>query len=69
MKKNNRWEPLGHYRYADTDYIVFAKRKKNGLVAFKTRRVHSLFCSKSEFFPHESIDPKKQWEKILNDGV
>lgn len=62
-----RWEPLGHYSFSDTDYVVFAKRKKNGLVSFKTIPVHSLFHFKNRVFPSGAIDPTTQWRKILED--
>lgn len=64
--RDRKWEPLGHYAYADTDYVVFAKRVKSGLVKFKTVRVHGFFKDKNRVFPHDSIDPKTQWEKIIN---
>lgn len=60
------YEPLGHYSYADTDYVVFARRKKNGIVQFKTRRVQGFLKFKSQFIPHGIINVKDQWEKIIN---
>ena len=61
-----RYEPLGHYNYLGRDYIVFAKRKKNGLVVFKTKRMQGLFNDQERFFPHDIINVEKQWEKIIN---
>ena len=63
------YEPLGHYSYADTDYVVFARRKKNGIVQFRTRRVHGFLKLKSQFIPHGIINVKEQWEKIINAGA
>lgn len=62
-----KWIPFGNYTWAnDTDFIVFARRNlKNGIMQFKTKRVHGIFRNKMPFVP-VLIDVKKAWEELIS---
>ena len=67
-KRYTKWIPFGNYRFSDTDYIVFVrKNKKNGLMQFKTVKVHNaIFYYRNNIVPMGLIDTKAAWEKILS---
>ena len=65
-KRWTKWIPFGNYAHSETDYIVFVKKNLiNGIMKFKTKRVHGSFSFHTKFVP-SLIDVKEAWDKICN---
>lgn len=67
--KNNwtKWIHFGNFGFSDSDYIVFVRgNTKTGMMEFKTVKANPVrFGLHNRFLPHNLIDVRKQWEKIL----
>lgn len=62
--KTKQWTPLVHYCYDGTNYIVFFRKKKNGLMSFKTKQITNSFHI--VHFNTELINIEEQWKKLFD---
>ena len=66
--RKTEWIPFGTYRYAYTDYIVFARKNlKTGMIYFKTKIATGAFTVyRDHYIPTDLIDTKAAWDKIIS---
>lgn len=66
-RRYTNWIPFANYSYANACYIIFVrKNKKNGMMQFKTKSVHSWHKFKARVLPNPLIDVKQSWDNIVN---
>ena len=61
------WIPFTAYNFASIDFMVFAKRKKNGMIKFRVKRMTGFPIQESNFAHKIPLDINKQWDKILSE--
>jgi hypothetical protein len=64
----SKWFPLGNYRYATKDYVVFVKKNlKTGMLKFKVKSPHKRKgISTNPILPLSMINTQDQWDLINN---
>ncbi len=69
MAKYTKWKALGSWGFGGVQYLAFVrKNKKNGLMQFKTKRMHGKrFSGVCDNYFRASIDTQKVWDDISNE--
>lgn len=68
-KRFTQWIPLGNFTHGSYGYVTFVRKNiKTGMLYFKTKRTNGWYgvmrCT-NPFMPHNLIDVKSAWEKIV----
>lgn len=67
-KNYTKWIPLGINTFARVQHVIFVRRSlDNGLLQFKSKKVQKGIMYKNPVLPIDTIDVKKQWNKIMEE--
>lgn len=66
MKKKTKWTAIYAYNYDGTDLIIFAKKRKSGLLDFRTKRITGRLRS-SYALSTDIFDIADVLKKLLNE--